>query len=31
MKSNINKHLNDISDLRLEYITVKDKLEGEIG
>ena len=31
MKSHLNKHFNDIRDLRLEYNTVKDKLEGEIG
>ena len=31
MKSHLNKHFNDIRDLRLEYSTVKDKLEGEIG
>ena len=31
MKSHLNKHSNDIRDLRLEYNTVKDKLEGEIG
>ena len=31
MKSHLNKHFNDIRDLRLEYNTVKDKVEGEIG
>ena len=31
MKSHLNKHFNDIKDVRLEYNTVKDKLEGEIG
>ena len=31
MKSHLNKHFNDIRDLRLEYHTVKDILEGEIG
>ena len=31
VKSHLNKHFNDIRDLRLEYNTVKDKLEGEIG
>ena len=31
MKSHLNKHFNDIRDLRLEYNTGKDKLEGEIG
>ena len=30
MKSHLNKHFNDIKDVRLEYNTVKDKLEGEI-
>ena len=28
---NLNKHFNDIRDLRLEYNAVKDKLEGEVG
>ena len=31
VKSHLNKHFNDIRDLRLEYNAVKDKLEGEIG
>ena len=31
MKSHLNKHFNDIRDLRLEYSTAKDKLGGEIG
>ena len=31
MKSHLHKHFNDIRDLRLEYSTAKDKLEGEIG
>ena len=31
VKSHLNKHFNDIRDLRLEYTTVKDKLEGETG
>ena len=31
MKSHLNKHFNDIRDLRLEYNTVKDKLERKIG
>ena len=31
MKSHLNKHFNDIKDFRLEYNTVKDILEGEIG
>ena len=31
MKSHLNKHFNDIRDLRLGYNTVKDKLEGKIG
>ena len=30
-KSQLNKHLNDIRALKLEYNTVKDKIEGEIG
>ena len=28
---NLNKHFNDIRDLRLEYNAVKDNLEGEVG
>ena len=31
MKSHLNKHFNDIRGLRLDYNTVKDKLEGEIS
>ena len=31
MKSHLNKHFNDIRDLKLEYNTAKGKLEGEIG
>ena len=30
MKSHLNKHFNDIRDLRLEFNAVKDKWEGEI-
>lgn len=31
MKFHLNKHFKDIINLRLEYNTVKDKIEGEIG
>ena len=31
MKSHLNNYFNDIRDLKLEYNTVKDKLEGEIS
>ena len=31
MKSHLNKHFNDIRGPRLDYNTVKDKLEGEIS
>ena len=31
MESHLNKHFNDIRNLTLEYNTVKDKLQGDIG
>ena len=31
MKFHLNKHFKDIINLRLEYNTAKDKIEGEIG
>ena len=31
MKSHLNKHFNDIRNLTLEYNTIKDKLQGDIG
>ena len=31
MESHLNKHFNDIRNLTLEYNTIKDKLQGDIG